>query len=150
MALGRICTREVDLAEPGDSVWQAAERMRQRTVGSLLILNVRRQPEGILTDRDLVVRVLAAGKDPQTTTVGEVMTRRLKTIREDASIEVALSEMREGCFRRLPVVDRLGELVGLVTLDDLLLLLTEEMTQIGAVLQSETPAAAALPVAARS
>ncbi len=113
--------------------------MRQRTVGSLLVLNARREPEGLLTDRDLVVLVLAAGKDPQATTVGEVMTRHLETIREDAAMESALSQMRRGNFRRLPVVDRQGKLVGLVTLDDMLLLLSEEKTQIGAVLQSETP-----------
>ena len=143
MAIGRICQREVDFADPGETVFQAAERMHQRTVGALVVLDGDRRPVGIVTDRDLVIRTIAAGRDPYTTTVAEVMTRHPQTVSEETAIESALSLMRSGEFRRLPVVDHDDRLAGLVTLDDILMLLCEEFQSIGSLLQKETPIAAA-------
>ncbi len=139
MTVGRICIREVDTAETRETVWQAAERMHQRAVGTLVVLNDAQQPIGIVTDRDLVERVLAARRDPNATTVGEVMTCEVKTISEDAPIESALSLMRRGRLRRVPVVGEQGKLAGLLSLDDVLMLLAEEFVQIGQVLERETP-----------
>ena len=139
MSVGRICVREVDLAERTETVWQAAERMRQRVVGTLVILDRDRRPIGILTDRDLVERVLADGKNARSTTVDEVMSRNPKTVTEEAPIEHALSVMRAHRMRRLPVVGRDGTLVGLLSLDDVLMLLAEEFAVIGGVLRFETP-----------
>ena len=139
MSVGRICVREVDLAKQAETAWQAAERMHQRAVGTLVVLNDAQEPIGIVTDRDLVERVLAAGLDPNTTVVGDVMTHAPTTVPEDASIESALSLMRSGRFRRLPVVDAEGKLIGLLSLDDVLMLLAEEFTQIGNLLERETP-----------
>jgi CBS domain-containing protein len=126
-------------------VFLAAERMRDRTVGALVVLNDRRQPIGILTDRDITLRVVAAGRDPHDTTVEDVMTREVKTAREDTPIEMAGRQMRAGAFRRLPVVDNRGELIGLVTLDDILMLLCEEFDSIRGLLQRESPASVAAP-----
>ncbi|MGB6044039.1 MAG: CBS domain-containing protein [Pirellulales bacterium] len=139
MSAGRICTREVDFADPNESAWKAAERMHQRSVGALVILNESTEPTGILTDRDLIVRVMAKGLDPNRTTIADVMTMEPKTISEDASIESAMFLMRRGGFRRLPVVDANGKLVGLLSLDDVLMLLAEEFSQIGQLLERETP-----------
>jgi CBS domain-containing protein len=144
MSIQRICHADVDMAEPSESVHAIAERMRQRTVGCLVLVNELREPIGIVTDRDLVVRVLAEGKDPYTTRIAEAMTYNLKTVPLDGSIEQALRIMRAGEFRRVPVVDRDGKLVGIVTLDDILMLLAEEFTQVGHVLDRETPIAAAM------
>jgi CBS domain-containing protein len=113
--------------------------MHQRSVGALVILNESTEPTGILTDRDLIVRVMAKGLDPNMTTIADVMTMEPKTISEDASIESAMSLMRRGGFRRLPVVDANGKLVGLLSLDDVLMLLAEEFSQIGQLLERETP-----------
>jgi CBS domain-containing protein len=143
MSVGKICQREVDFADPEESVFLAAERMRDHTVGALVVLNERRQPIGILTDRDVTLRVVAGGRDPHSTTVEDVMTREPKTAAEQTPIEVAVAQMRAGAFRRLPVVDEGGELVGLVTLDDILMLLCEEFNSIGGLLARETPAVAA-------
>jgi CBS domain-containing protein len=143
MSVGRICTREVDIATATESVWQAAERMHQRSVGALVVLNDRKEPIGILTDRDLVVRVMTQSLDPHTTQIAEVMTRSPETIVEDAAIETALTRMRRGAFRRLPVVDTRGRFVGLVALDDVLMLLAEELAEVGRLLRRETPRAAA-------
>lgn len=139
MSVGRICVREVDLADPDESAWRAAERMHQRAVGTLVVLNGTNEPIGIITDRDLVERVMAANKDPGTTAVSEVMTPDPHTVRDDTSIEAALSLMRSGGFRRLPVVDGGGQLVGLLSLDDVLMLLAEEFAQIGQLVERETP-----------
>jgi CBS domain-containing protein len=148
MSVGRVCIRDVDLADESETVWKAAERMRQRMVGTLVILNHVSEPIGIVTDRDLVERVLAAGRDAQSTTVGDVMTCGVKTVSEDDSIESALSLMRSGHFRRLPVVDRDRKLVGLLSLDDVLMLLAEEFGQIGELLERETPRGVAEELAA--
>jgi CBS domain-containing protein len=144
MSVGRICQRSVDVAEPHESVCTAAERMHQRSVGALVVVDRNSRPLGILTDRDLVVRILARGSDPFATAVESVMTPVPKTVVEHAPIEDALSLMRSGAFRRLPVVDGEGALVGLVTLDDILMLLSEEFLQVGRLLEQETPRAAAM------
>jgi CBS domain-containing protein len=141
MSVGRICVREVDTAEPNESVAAAAQRMHQRAVGTLVVVNKASQVVGILTDRDLVSRVLAKGLSPMETAVREVMTVAPKTVTEETPIETALLIMRSGRFRRIPVVDEPNKLLGLVTLDDVLMLLAEEFTQIGRLLKRETPQA---------
>lgn len=139
MSVGRICVREVDTADPEESVAVAAERMHQRAVGTLIVVNDANQVIGILTDRDLVARVLAKGMSATETTVKEAMTVGPKTVSEETPIEAALLIMRTGRFRRLPVVDRQHRLLGLVSLDDILMLLSEEFSQIGRLLRRETP-----------
>lgn len=143
MSVERICQCEVDVAEADETILSIAERMRQRTVGCVVVLNGAQEPIGILTDRDLVIRVLADGKDPSATRVEEVMTKGPKSVSEGTSIDEALRLMRSGAFRRLPVVDRQGKLLGILTLDDILMLMAEEFTQIGQLLDRETPRAAA-------
>jgi CBS domain-containing protein len=141
MSVGQICVREVDTAEPEESVAVVAQRMHQRAVGTLVVVNNASQVVGIVTDRDLVSRVLAAGRNPLETTVRDVMTMAPKTVSEDTPIQSALLTMRTGRFRRLPVVGRANRLLGLLTLDDVLMLLAEEITQIGRLLKRETPQA---------
>lgn len=143
MSIERICQRDVDTAEPNESVFQVAERMHQRTVGALVIVDADSTPLGIVTDRDLVVRVIAGSKDAFTTPVCDVMTPYPKTVSEHTPIELALSLMQSGGFRRLPVVDKKGRLAGIVTLDDIVLLISEEMRDVGRLLQRESPRSAA-------
>jgi CBS domain-containing protein len=138
-----ICLREVDLADPTESVLEAARRMRERRVGTLVIVDDAGKPIGLLTDRDLALRVVAAGGDPRAMSVGEVMTAHPKTASESTPIESALSLMRSGSFRRLPVVNEDGKLVGIVSLDDVLGLLAEEFELIGRLLEREAPHRAA-------
>ncbi|MBI1902503.1 MAG: CBS domain-containing protein [Planctomycetia bacterium] len=140
MSVGRICVRDVDTAEAHESVQVAAERMQERGVGTLVVLNAAQEPIGIVTDRDLTARVLARRRDATQTPLSEVMTPGPTTISEEATIESGLSLMRSGGFRRLPVVDRDGKLVGLLSLDDVLTLLAEEFNLIGQLLRRGTPA----------
>lgn len=139
MSTGTICVREVFFADPDETVEAIARRMHERAVGCLLVLDDDRRPVGIVTDRDLVLRVLAAGRDPTTARVAEVMTRSPRTVSEETPIEQTLSLMRGFGIRRVPVVDRDGRLAGLVTLDDVLSLLAEELTTVGEVLTRQAP-----------
>jgi CBS domain-containing protein len=144
MTVGRICIRNVDSARFDEPIWRAAERMHQRVVGALVVVDELGSPIGILTDRDIVERVVSVSRDPTTTRVGDVMTAELKTIREDASISAALVLMRSHSVRRLPVVDADERLVGLITLDDVLMLLANEFFgEIGALIERQTPQAVA-------
>lgn len=139
MSAGRICVREVDTVEPGESVRAAAERMHSRNVGTLVVVDDEQQPLGVVTDRDLTIKVLAPGRDALNTAVREVMSALPKTVHEDTPIESALAMMRSGPCRRVPVVDKAGKLVGLLSLDDILDLLAEEFGQIGALLRETGP-----------
>ena len=139
MSVGRICVRDVDLAEAGESVKAAAQRMNSRKVGTLMVINSDQEPIGVITDRDLTVRVLAEGLDPVQTRVGQVLTPFPRAVREETSIEDALHIMRSGQFRRLPVEDKADKLVGLLSLDDILDLLTTEFREIGGLLRKESP-----------
>lgn len=143
MTVGRISIRSVDLAETNETVWQAAERMHQRTVGLLIVVDQEQRPVGVLTDRDIVERVVAQGRDAGMTTIGQVMTVAPTTVEESASIESALALMRAHAVRRLPVVDSQGQLVAVISLDDVLVLLAEEFAEVGRLLEKQTPAAAA-------
>ena len=144
MSVGRICTRSVDLTDQGESVQVAASRMNTRNVGTLLVIDEQQSPIGILTDRDLAIRVVGKGLDPNTTTVESVMSPTPDSISEDASIETAITLMRAGPHRRLPVVDEDSKLVGLISLDDVLDLLSEEFEEIGKLIRKESPNALAL------
>lgn len=141
MSVGNICIREVDTATPEESVAVTAKRMNQRAVGTLIVVNEASQVIGIVTDRDLMSRVLAKGLSSTETTVRSAMTVGPKTVFEHTPIETALVAMRAGRFRRMPVVNRDNRLVGLITLDDILILLAEELSQIGRLLKRETPRA---------
>ena len=138
MSVGRICTREVHLASAQESVSDAAERMAMKNVGCLVVLSDSKRPIGILTDRDITVKVTAKRLDSNLTTVSEVMTSHPKVIQEVTPIEEAVALMRFGAIRRLPVVDNSGYLVGLVCLDDVLELLFEEVSDVRQLLQLQS------------
>jgi CBS domain-containing protein len=115
-----------------ETVEQAAVIMRDRHVGCLVVTR-RGRPAGIVTDRDLVLRVLAEGLDPSTVRLGEFVTFDPITISVRDSIDTAAERMRKHGVRRLPIVDEEGVAVGIVTADDLLMLLGH---QIGAVCEA--------------
>lgn len=140
MAIGEICNREVVFARPDESVRSAALLMREHHVGSLVVVDEsggKRIPAGILTDRDIAVGVVALGLDPEATLVDAVMSPEVVVEREDAGVAETVALMRQKGLRRLPVVDRAGSLVGLVSADDLLELLAEELTGLASMVARE-------------
>lgn len=141
MSVGNICTRSTHLAEPDESVQVAADRMKQENVGTLIILDGDGKPSGILTDRDLALRVVAEGLDARKTKVQEAMTAHPRWVTERTPIENAVALMRGLAVRRLPVVDRKERLIGIVSVDDVLELVTEELENLGRVVGWAHPGA---------
>jgi CBS domain-containing protein len=140
MSVRDICMREVDSVRREESVQAAAERMHSRNVGTLVVVNEHDEPIGMLTDRDLALRVVAAGRNPFRTTVAQTMTEHPTMLGEDATIESAIAVMCAEPCRRLPIVDAEGKLTGLLSLDDVLKLLVSDFSQVGDLLRRESPA----------
>lgn len=140
MAIGEICNREVIIMGRDESALDAARLMRQHHVGDVLIVeerNGRKEPVGIVTDRDLVVEIMAPGLAPEAITAGDIMGAELVTVRESTGVFEAIQYMRTKGVRRLPVVDAHNGLVGILALDDLLELLSEELLAISRLVRLE-------------
>jgi CBS domain-containing protein len=131
--LGKICTRPVVTASAQMTVDEAARVMRSKNVGALVVVNAGR-PVGMLTDRDVAIEVVAKGLDPDTARVGDVMHKKPITIREDLGILDAAKVFAKTGVRRLPVVTRSGVLVGVITVDDLIMLLGTELGHVAGAL----------------
>jgi CBS domain-containing protein len=140
MSLERFCRAQLVTVTPEDPVALAAERMRSGHTGAVVVIDARGAPVGILTDRDLVCRVMAEQRDPVDTRVGEVMSPDLVLAARADRIDQALFAMRSRGVRRLPIVEEDGRLAGILSLDDLLVLLAAELGQTAAVaLANEGP-----------
>jgi CBS domain-containing protein len=133
--LGKICTKPVVTASAQMTVDEAARTMRSKNVGALVVVNAGR-PVGMLTDRDVAVEVVAKGMDPDTVRVGDVMGKKPVTIREDLGILDAAKVFAKTGVRRLPVVTTSGVLVGIIAVDDLIMLLGNEMGHLAGALSA--------------
>lgn len=130
MPIGEICNRDVVFVTRSSSILEAAQLMRQYHVGDLVVAEERsdmRVPVGLVTDRDLVVEVLAENVDLSTVNVGDIMGAELVTARESDGIYETIQRMRAKGVRRIPVVNSRGGLEGIVAVDDLLSLLADEI-----------------------
>jgi CBS domain-containing protein len=137
MSIGEICNRETVFTTKDSSISQAAQLMREQHVGDLVVVEEkggRRIPVGILTDRDLVIEILAKNVDMNAVTVGDVMSSELLTARENDGLYETLQRMRAKGVRRVPVVDTGGVLAGIISADDLLDLLADELTTLARLL----------------
>jgi CBS domain-containing protein len=132
MSIGEFCNRSVVVAERNCSVLEASRLMRQHHVGTLVIVVSDagvNKPVGLVTDRDLVVEVMAAHLDPEAVLVGEIMVEPLRLVREREGVFESMRLMREHGVRRVPVVDESGGLQGIIAVDDLIAVLAEEMKE---------------------
>jgi CBS domain-containing protein len=140
MAIGEICSREVAVVRAEETVLDAARVMRTLHAGCVVVVELGTQgpvPVGLLTDRDIVLAVVAKEVDPSAVRVSEVITRGVVTIPESTGVVEAISVMRGHGVRRLPVVDSSGGLVGLVAVDDMIDLLAEELRGLSQVIARE-------------
>jgi CBS domain-containing protein len=140
MAIGEICSRQVIFIRKSESVRQAAQLMREYHVGALVVAEESGEklvPVGILTDRDIAVGIVAKGLDAEALSVGEVMTPEPLAVRESAGVSETIELMRTRGVRRLPVVDANGGLVGVVTADDFIDLLAEELNALARMISRE-------------
>ncbi len=140
MAIGFYCNREVVITGPETTVYEAAQLMRTHHVGTLIIAEKEdslTRPIGIVTDRDLVLGVMAPGLKPELILVSDIMAEKLHTVREEESLVETIRIMRGHGIRRIPVVDRQGTLQGIVSLDDLVVLLAEEMGELSKLIANQ-------------
>ena len=140
MSAGEYCNREVIIAEKRQSIRDAAKLMRQQHVGTVVIVEnsiAGKIPQGILTDRDIVVELLAQDVDPDAVEIGDVMSTALITVSEETKLLDALRLMRENAVRRLIVVERSGALVGILSVDDVIELMHEQLADVSALISNE-------------
>jgi predicted transcriptional regulator len=131
--LAEICMRPVVTIEGTAAVRDAARLMRQKGVGALVVTSNHR-PKGMVTDRDIAVGVVAEGLDPAEVPVADVMRANPAVIRGDKGLLDAVKLFAAKGVRRLPVVDNRGYAVGIIALDDVLILLGTEMGYVAAAL----------------
>jgi CBS domain-containing protein len=140
--VGSIGRQNAITTHPRADLTSAARSMRENHIGYLIVTELdvaspKERPVGVLTDRDIVISVVAREADPKSLRVEDVMTRNPVVVREDSTLGAAVREMRRIGVRRLPIVDGLGHLVGVLSLDDVLATLASEFSDVAASIQSE-------------
>jgi CBS domain-containing protein len=140
MLLKEVCTPEVACCGPLTTTLTAARLMRERHVGDLVVVadpDRDSTPLGLVTDRDIVVEVLAKERDAKSTPVQEIMRKPLVVARADEEVSEAIARMKKHGVRRVPVIGEHGRLAGIVCLDDLLRHLVTQTAALVGVLSSE-------------
>ena len=140
MSIGKVCNREVVVIERHESILDAAKLMREHHVGNVVVVEDRdgtRIPVGILSDRDLVVEVLAQALSPDAVDVGDLMSTDLLTARENDELLDTIKRMTARGVRRVLVLDDSGALVGILALDDLIELIAEQLADLVGLLGTE-------------
>ncbi len=130
MMLSAVCTLDVASCSPRISVLEAARLMRQKHTGDLVVVDDDedgQEPIGVITDRDIVVEVLANDLNPVTTTVGSVLRHPVVVAHDSEDPATALERMRTHGVRRIPIVSQHNRLIGILTVDDLLRLLATDV-----------------------
>lgn len=133
MRVGECCNRSVVVCDRRATVHDAARMMRQFNNGTIVVVDRAggaKRPLGIVTDRDLVFEVLARRGDPEQTCLEQLLTNDLPTAQSDDGFWETLERMRTRGFRRIAVVDRQGDLEGLLAIDDVLDLLSDAQRRV--------------------
>ena len=130
MPLMEYCTKHVITALGNQTVSDVTKQMRDKNVGSIVVVDSDKKPLGMVTDRDIAVKVVAEGKDAKSTLLKEIMSKQAFVLRQDQGIFETTKMMSEKGIRRLPVVDRGGKLAGIICLDDLIMMFGQEVGNI--------------------
>lgn len=138
MTIYTVCQTNVVSISSDTSVEFASDLMREKNIGCLVITE-NYKPVGIVTDRDFVIRRSKIPDWDDSTPISAIMTHDVMTIKKDTGIFEAIQVMKSAGVRRLPVVDRGGRLVGLITLDDIIRLLARELGEIARIIGKESP-----------
>ncbi len=140
MTIGDLCRRDVATCNKDTPVTELAALMREYHVGDLVVVDEQadgQRPLGIVTDRDLVIEVLAKDVDMQSITAGDIMSWELVHAAMDDDIEDVIVKMRNNGVRRLPLINADGKLCGIVTVDDLIAWLAESLQGLGKTIARE-------------
>ncbi|MFC6976770.1 CBS domain-containing protein [Halomicroarcula sp. GCM10025709] len=138
MPVSDLARTDVMTVDGDQTAGNVATVMAEENVGSVIVEEDDR-PIGIVTDRDLVIHVLEPRRDPAEMTAADIMTETLSTVQGDMGLFEATAKMQADTVRRLPVVDDSGLIAGIITLDDILQLLTEELQNLASVVEAESP-----------
>lgn len=136
MAIGEFCNRDVVFATREMSLPEAAQLMREYHVGDLVVVDEvggKRTPVGVVTDRDIVIEIIAKSLNLDEFSVGDIMAPQLVSVQETEGVFETIRLMRTKAIRRIPVLNSEGGLAGIVSADDILELLAEEMTELAKV-----------------
>lgn len=140
MSAGEYCNRSVVVISREASIQEAAELMRKHHVGDLVVVEERadrNRPVGLVTDRDIVVELIAKGVDLDSVIVGDIMSFELLAAGEDDDLLFTIKRMRAKGVRRIPVLDRGGALIGILALDDVIDLLAEMLVDVARIIVRE-------------
>lgn len=140
MSIGEICNREVIVIEKEGSISEVVRLMRDHHVGDVVVVETRnglRYPVGILTDRDIVVEILAKNIGLDDVGIVDVMSYELAVSGEEDDVIDTVKRMRAKGVRRMPVVNRQGVLIGIVTVDDLIDLIAEQVKDLANLIGNE-------------
>ena len=140
MTVGEYCNREMVIVSRTESVQEAIHLMRTHHVGDVIVVDRQGDllfPIGILTDRDIVVELLALDVDLNSINIGDVMSDELATISEQTTLMETVKYMKSKRVRRMPVVNRQGSLVGIITADDVIELIAEQLQNMAGLLSLE-------------
>jgi CBS domain-containing protein len=136
-----MCARKVVTVRRNDDLQFAGRLMREKHIGYLVVVDTLPRdvnaPVGVLTDRDIVVAVVAQDVNPRNLSVGDVMTPQPLVIEESLAVTAALARMRERGVRRAPVVAADGGLIGVVSLDDVLEILADQLSNVAGAIRNE-------------
>ncbi len=133
MTIGAHCSRDLIYVSRDVTVSAAAKLMRHYHTGCLIVVDEtdgKRVPVGMVTDRDLVVEIYATDLDAKVLTVGDIMPAEIVSVPESLSVQETITRMRAKGVRRAPVVNSDGYLTGFVSIDDVLMMITEELSDI--------------------
>jgi CBS domain-containing protein len=140
MRVGEFCSREVVIVDREETIVEAARLMREKHVGDVVVVEERageRFPVGIMTDRDIVVQLVATGIALDAVSIGDAMSFELVTAREEDGLLDTIRQMQLKGVRRLPVVDAHGALAGILSVDDVLELISEQLSGLVTVITRE-------------
>jgi len=140
MSLESLCRREIICVRTSDKVIAATRLMEEKNVGSVVVVS-EDKPVGIMTDRDVMIRLVNKGLDPEKIPVSDVMSVEIITLNQNTGLYDALEQIKESksSVRRFPIVDENGSIKGIITLDDVVYLLGKEMSDVSSIIESERP-----------
>lgn len=140
MAIGKHARKDVVCISEDASLFEAAQMMKQKNVGSIVVVKDQASdltPTGILTDRDIVTKLLADDVNLKNVSVKDTLTQALLAIKEDERTKSAMELMQKHGIRRAPVVNQEGKVSGIISLDDLFILLIDKLSILADVIKKQ-------------
>ncbi len=133
-----FCQKNVLSVKPDSTIRFVAGLMKEKNIGCVVITDDHK-PVGIVTDRDIALRGSGLCESPDSALIESIMSREIVSVTKDTGIFEAIQTMKSAGVRRMPIVDAAGRLVGLLTVDDLIRLLSREMADIARIIGKEGP-----------